>query len=415
VSSAVADPVASAPRDFVVLGEGCYSLKAAGLSLTVDRLRIERHELVGELAIYCTLPGSQTIGQDQAVSIADFNLSSLRSRLDRARFLAERAKALDYDWFSLIEDLCQRVITAERSGRPAVFLRDLARPTEDPEIEVDGFPLLRQHATIVFGDCATGKSQLALYWGGNLANAGYRVLFADWELSADDHRLRLERLFGSDMPPVQYVRCDRPLTAEVDRLRRICRAESIDLVIVDSIAVASDGPPEAAEVATSFFRALRSLGPVGALCLAHITKGEAGDMKPFGSAFWANLARSTWNIKQTATDPGRMAVGLYHRKANLSGLRPALGYELEFDAERTMVRRVSVAETAELAEHLPLKDRIRHAVRTRPMTIAALADEIGARVDTVDRTIRRYPGMFRRLPGGEDGAARIALAERRTG
>jgi len=35
---------------------------------------------------------------------------------------------------------------------------------------------------------------MALYWAGILAQRDLHVLYADWELSEGDHRVRLERL-----------------------------------------------------------------------------------------------------------------------------------------------------------------------------------------------------------------------------
>jgi len=61
-------------------------------------------------------------------------------------------------------------------------------------------------------------------------------------------------------------------------------------VILDSVAFACEGPPEAAETAAAYYWALRLLG-VGSTSIAHITKAEGGDQKPFGSAFWHNGAR----------------------------------------------------------------------------------------------------------------------------
>ena len=104
------------------------------------------------------------------------------------------------------------------------------------------------------------------------------------------------------MPGLFYVRCERPLTEEADRLRRIIREERIDFGIFDSVAFACDGPPEAAETASAYFRALRSLR-IGSLNLAHITKSESGDQRPFGSIFWHNHARATWFIKRATDTP----------------------------------------------------------------------------------------------------------------
>src|SRR6185369_10696077 len=112
------------------------------------------------------------------------------------------------------------------------------------------------------------------------------------------------------------------LVYEVDRLTRIVRDRHIDYAVFDSVAFASDGPPEAAEVAGRYFRAVRQIG-CGSLHIAHISKAENGDQKPFGSAFWHNGARSTWfakraNEETSGTEP--LNLGLFHRKSNLGRL-----------------------------------------------------------------------------------------------
>src|SRR5262249_12726813 len=157
----------------------------------------------------------------------------------------------------------------------------------------------------------------------------------------EDHRDRLERLFGPDMPTVHYIRCDRALVSEADRIAREVRRLSIEYLICDSIAFATAGPPEAAEHATAYFRAVRQVG-VGSLHLAHITKGENSDQKPFGSSFWHNSARATWYVKQASasTDGQRVTIGLFNRKSNLTRVQPALGFQFEFTDVSTIVHRV---------------------------------------------------------------------------
>ena len=112
--------------------------------------------------------------------------------------------------------------------------------------------LLTRHPVILFGDGGTGKSMVALHAGGQLARRGIRVMLADWEFDGREHRERLGRLFGSDMPDILYARCDRPLVFEADRLRRIVTAEQVQYVILDSVAFASNGPPESAEAASAY-------------------------------------------------------------------------------------------------------------------------------------------------------------------
>jgi hypothetical protein len=393
------------PRIFQRLDEGRYrfALDGFGLEFTVDRLRRRFDELVGELTVCCDLPGARTSG-DSILSVADFNLSSLRAREERARYLAKRAQADEIDWAGLLEEFVQRVQRAERTGQPAVSLRTLPRPTPDTAIEIEGLALLERHPTIWFGDGGVGKSLLGLYIAGRLAQRGIRTALFDWELAAEDHRERLEQMFGPNMPDVLYVRCTRPLVHEAERLRRIARDEEIVFPIYDSIAFACDGPPEAAEVAGRYFQAVRQIGG-GSLHLAHVSRAAEADQKPFGSTFWHNGARSTWNIKLADTVPGtnQITVGFYHRKVNLGGLRPAVGFEITFGAERTEFRRVDVADVSDLAGHLSVRQRMAHLLRRGAMSPDLIAEELQADVETVKRTARRYKQQFTVIPGGSLG------------
>ncbi|MCL4853139.1 MAG: hypothetical protein KJZ78_17400, partial [Bryobacteraceae bacterium] len=129
-TSLVADLASSKSdeRHFTMLGDDRYSFDVPGVAvLEIDRLRRERHELQGELAVWRNLHGERTI--DATLSIGDFNVSSVRARSDRAKLLADRARTNDsVDWSRLLEEFCQRVLAAERTGNPAVDLRELPRP-----------------------------------------------------------------------------------------------------------------------------------------------------------------------------------------------------------------------------------------------------------------------------------------------
>lgn len=373
-----------------------------------DRLRWDRDELFGQLSVSCGLPGARTY--EGSVSLGTFNFSSTRSRRERAREIAERVRAHQIDWLGMLEEVCQRILKAERRGEPAVMLRDVPRPNPDEEFEIAGFRCPKHHGTIVFGDGGTAKSYHALYTGGLLAARGVRVAFLDWELDADAHRLRLERLFGREMPDLRYVRCDRPLVYEVDRLRKIVRDERLEFAVFDSIGYACPGPPEAAEIAMGYFRAVRQL-TIGSLHVAHVRQGENNDQRPFGSTFWHASARSTWFVKlaATSTDGHQITIGLFNRKSNLTALRPAIGYEITFDGDRTRFDPIAVADVQELAEALPLWMRMKQAVSHKPKTLVELAEELGATVDTLDRTVRRKSGLFTRVAKDADGRTRIAL------
>jgi len=396
---------------FEALHEGAYrmTVPAAGTELSVDFLRRDGAQLKGELLVRCTLAGARTFGG--VLSIGDLNLSSARTRQSHAKYLEERAQAKDIDWTGMLEEFAQRVLAAERTGAPAVLLSDLPRPAPDEALEVDGLPLLARHPAILFGDGGCGKSYLALHVAGNLAGRGLRVAYFDWELAGEDHRDRLERLFGPSMPEISYARCARPLVYEAERLRRIVREREIQFAIFDSVAFACDGPPEAAEVAGRYFQSLRQLGEIGSLHVAHVSKAaEGADQKPFGSVFWHNGARASWNVKlaESSPDDRQITVGLYNRKANLGGLRAAVGFELAFGEQTTCVRRVDLQDVPDLAAGLSVRQRMAAALRRGAMTREALAEEIGAKPETIKRTANRYSRQFAVIDGGLVGLAKGA-------
>jgi hypothetical protein len=336
----------SSTREFSIVGEDHYRLTMSSLGIVFDinRLRREHHELIGELAVRCELPGARTV-VGSSLSIADFNLSSARARSERAKMLAERAQTKDLDWAALLEEFCQRALQADRAGLPAIDLRTLPPRAPDGDIEVDGLHLLRDHPTVLFGDGGAAKSYLSLYVAGRLAERGMRVAIFDWELAGEDHRDRLQRLFPEGMPRVLYARCERPLVHEADRLRRIVRENEIEFCIFDSVAFACDGPPESAEVAGRYFRAVRQIGG-GSLHIAHVNKGENSDQKPFGSAFWHNGARSTWYAQRAeeVPDGSIIRVGLFNRKTNLGMLRQPISFTVTFTEDCTTFRRAHIAD-----------------------------------------------------------------------
>ena len=404
--------LAALKRIFTVFGEDRYRLEIPELAIAVevDRLRRERHELIGELSVACGLPGAYTVDGD-SLSIADFNLSSARARQDRATLLAKRGNAGNLDWAGLIEEFCQRVLKAERTGQPAIDLRSVPRPNAaDQMIEVAGLALPKRHSSILFGDGGTAKSYTALHTAGLMAQTGIKVAYFDWELAADEHRDRLERLFPEFMPKIWYARCERSLVHEADRLRRIVRENDIQYAVFDSVAFACDGPPEAAEVAGRYFRAVRQIG-VGSLHVAHISKAEGADKKPFGSTFWHNGARATWfaQLSEGSREGDVLQIGLFNRKSNLGRLKPAIGFSIAFTDERTTFRRSNVADSPDLAGQLSVRQRMAYLLRSGALDPSRIAEEIDAEVETVRRTARRCKGQFTVIEGG-----RIGLLEKRS-
>jgi hypothetical protein len=255
----------------------------------------------------------------------------------------------------------------------------------------------------LFGDGGCAKSYTALFTAGRLAQMGVPVCYCDWELEPNEHRTRLQRLFPDHMPRVLYARCDKPLVYEADRLRRVVLDNEIEYAIYDSIAFACDGPPEAAEVAGRYFRAIRQIGG-GSLHLAHVTKSEGGDKRPFGSAFWHNSARSTWFATASdSRDNEILRVALFHRKSNLGRLRPPTGFDITFSEDRTVFRRANPASNPDFAAQLSVRQRMAYLLKGGSLDADRIAEELGADVETVKRTVRRYKDKFVVIKGGRIG------------
>ena len=393
--------------EFEAIDEDRYRLTVPGCaSFEVDYLRRKGGQLVGELLVRTNLPGARTY--DGVLSVGDFNLSSTRIRQAQARYLEDRSQAGDLDWTGWLEEFSQRVIAAERAGQPSIPLHEVPIPDRGQPLEVDGFPLLDRHPVCVFGDGGAGKSSLGLYVAGELSSQGLGVGYCDWELAGEDQKNRLLKMYPSKPPWVEYIRCDRPLTFEAERIRRITREKDLDYLIFDSVAFASDGPPEAAETAARYFQAMRRIGPLGSLHIAHVSKSfDGADRKPFGSVFWFNGFRACWNLKiaESPPDEAKISIALHCRKFNLGAPRPSLGFEFRFDSERTSVHKVDVAEVPDLAAGLSITQRVWSCLRAGPKTKEEIASELeDVKPDSLRRTLNRglKTGKLVRFPGAEE-------------
>jgi hypothetical protein len=402
-------------REFERISEGRYQFVVPELSTDFDvqHVRRERHQLFGEVTVYCGLKGVQTY--NGVLFTADVNLSSLRDREQFTRTLASRTSSATETnrWAAIVSELAVRIKQAEEVGSGVVNLKDVPRPDAAQFYRVGGLLLPHAHPALLFGDGDSLKTYIGDHILLKLGKQGVRSGIADWELEAADHRDRGERLIR-EAPDVFHWKCTRPLIHEADRLARDIHEHRIQYLLVDSAAPACNGRPEDSENASAFFRALRTFG-IGSLIIGHTNRSEQADQKPFGSVFWFNLSRAIWYVKRAeAALPGSIEIGLYPRKFNLGAPQRPTALKFTFTDTETTVTSVDIAGIESLAAKLPLKDRIAHLVRVRARTIAELAAELHDEAESISRTIRRYSGdnakvkLFTRLPD-----ERIALLERR--
>ncbi len=390
--------------------------KPQSVIIEIDHVHSERGgEVKGEVTVYSTARGASEL-----LHRSNLTLSGIRSRQELANYLTKRTPGEALDWTTFIETAAVLTIAAFREGEPAVLLRDLQPPTEA------GYALhplvLDDEPTIWFGDGGDGKSLLALAAAAVIASGradilpGYaparrrKVLYIDFEFTGREHRDRLERICGPDMPAVLYLRCDGALTYEVDRIQRVVRDWGAEFLVIDSVAFACHDAPETSIAAQEFFRALRRIG-LGALCIAHVTKAEGGDQKPFGSAFWHNGARATWYAKRDG-EGDSISLGLFNRKANTGPKFGARGFTIDFTADRGPIHfhQSDVSDVPALADRLPLAVRIAAAVKHRALSYVEIAEEVGSTHEIVRKTIKRKDGTFVEVVR-EDGITRWGLRQ----
>lgn len=398
-----------------------------GITITADDIKRKSDELIALLCVRSTMIGLRTV-EDDILKTGTLNFYAPTSRVTWVKSLraACPGEAQSIDWDTFLERFVNQVIKAERVGDPMVRLGDVAL-SEGNRYLIPGL-VSAEETTIWFGDGGSMKSYLALAALATVATGSDRFLgtypterrnvgYVDWEWGAQAHRRRLGRIASDNLPDIPYIRCDRPLTAEVPRLQRLVHEHQLGFLVLDSVVFGCDGPAENSDTAGRYIMAVRQLG-VPCLLIAHITKSEDGDKKPFGSAFWHNSARLTWLIKKAGEYGDESVVGMFNRKNNDD--RPldpkAFRFVFSDDQGTTVISPASSAEMASepgIAERMPLKDRIVAAIQDGPRTIIDISTETGMTAQTVNTTVRREESKGRTFVRvmGTDNVYRIALKD----
>lgn len=294
---------------------------------------------------------------------------------------------------------------------------------------------------LLFGDGGSCKTYISMGMMFALATGtpflGYqpkkkvKSLFLDYENDLGKFRDRVYAIGASVGEPfdidavstqIRYLNCSGGTVADrLPRIREIIEARGIDLVVVDSALGACGGTPESAETTGRYFEAINSLG-VTTLTIAHVSRGAMdqentmkGQMHSFGSIFWRNYPRATWNVQKLGDDEDgekTKRIAMYHRKANDGPLHPMVPLEVDF-ANPGMVG-IRVGKRSDWEDARPLSDRIlaylmRHGSSKRTDIERHLE---GERPESIKTTLRRLRDRGKiRLIGGEGGEYALGVEE----
>lgn len=350
-------------------------------------------------AEFTVIDGDKTLCEGQRV-----NLNGDKSRLTKKVHEYDGRLKLP-DWARLIDSTSALVLRRYREGEPPYRL-NADTPVEDLSYQVN--PLVHpRKVTILYGDGGLGKSSVALFIG-MLVAAGEsaaglravrgRVLFLDYEDTLDVHARR-RRAIAECHPALRaaeliYQAHHEPIWNILPALLRLVQLERIDFIILDSLAAATCGDASA-EAATKAFRALRMLN-CGALVLGHIPKMNEQQQEAgiYGSVFYKNFARSTWELRrEQEVGADESVLGLFNRKTNLSRLHPPIGLRVRQNATNTAMafEACDLSQTLELERGLPIASRIRNFLEKDGgvYTAKEISESLSAPLSTVKSTLSR--------------------------
>lgn len=379
---------------------GIYTLEWAEDSIKVVTSKVRQHrdgKVTGEIWITTTATNSHS-----HLHQAQFNFSSTQARTSLAKVMA--GKYSNANWGNVLEQLCFYVLAWVRQGEPVL---ELSADGDFKPPEYLLYPvLLKDEPTIIFGEGESAKSLIGLLfsiiiglpWVDNpfklqTLNAPSKILYLDWETSKAEIGWRLKCFReGLDLPnlSINYRRCALPLADDMEQIHEMIQKTNSNFLIVDSIAAASGGDVNSAEVALRFFSALRQL-KITSLLIAHTAKNADGKARTvYGSAFYFNSARSVWLVKRVSeTDETEINVGLFHKKHNNSqGFKP-IGFKMMFNEHKTTVELQDVKQVGEFLQETSLPTRITELLKNGAAPAGEIAEALEAGKESTRSTLNR--------------------------
>jgi hypothetical protein len=404
-----------------------YEWPESGLGLTLSRIRDHRGDLSGEIHV------QSVNGKVDHVHRARLSLLSTQSRQGLVRFLQTRGTE-EINWQDVIEQACEITIRKWREGAPIERLADIPDPPPHRDL-IRGY-LPAGETSVSFADGGSLKSTIAACVVGVAVASGHAVvpgldpqitgpvLYLDWESSGTEHKARVSatcRQLGIPIPrDLLYQRQFKPLVDQDLWLRETVAELDVKVLFLDSLVPAVGGEPKDAAPIAALFNTLRSLGAgVTSHVIAHMSKAEAGReqgrARAYGSVFVENLARSVWELRVSEANSyeGSVTVGLYHRKANVGALKKPFGLEVAFDetGSPAAFTRVDVRDVADLADRLPLTQRIREALKSGRRSTAELVTMLNATDGAIRKAASRMDDV--RGMGGSQGRGNASVWELR--
>jgi AAA domain len=236
-----------------------------------DRLSDAGNRVSAELTV--------KLGDTELLGETTIGLKSESSRDKIAKTL--KGLASSFPWKRLLERACTATCKRYQVGEPIIVLD----PADSVHVPYLLNPFIHQgHPSLIYAPGGSLKSYFGLYFAllashgaqqNGLAALRVPVLYLDWELNQQTVGGRL-RAFQIGHPELaQYVpfyrRCERPLHQEIAPIARHVAEHGVELLILDSAAMACGGDLNKPETVIQLTRSLRTIG-CSSLLLAHVSK-----------------------------------------------------------------------------------------------------------------------------------------------
>ena len=326
---------------------------------------------------------------------ADRTVTSLVNTLNRRTSEA-------FQWERIMDHVSEMCDLKLTQGKPATWI-GYDPNVEAPEAIIAPF-IHANEATILSADGGTGKTTFAnavllTYSTGAPVVPGLTVpepapaLFLDWEGNPSVHRFLTTRLLAGvgerTTEALLYMQCRGRLIEQVDHIHKTIDEYGIKLIVVDSASWACGGDAESMETVSYYERALSDIG-CASLNLAHTAK-HSDQNKPFGSVFWHNMARSSWQMRQLREETDSIHVALFHRKSNYHQRHAPLGYRINFSNNTITFTQENVSEHFD--KDLELHQRIKLYLLNEPnQTARDVAEDLNESQAAVANCLRRGEG-----------------------
>lgn len=336
---------------------------------------------------------------------AIINLSSDQTRMRLAKDCQTRYGSDDIDWYAVIEQLADTATTRFKEGEEVVELASGA-DVKPPEHIIEPF-IVKNYPNVIFGDPGSFKSNFVLALC-MLAGISYhdnalnipvpdeplKILWLDWETDRETVNWTMTRLqngIDNNAFFLHYRKCLYPLKQDVEQVKRTIDKVGADMIVIDSLGLASGGEPKETEPALSFFQALRQL-KVTSLIIGHNSKNKEEKSKSiYGNMYYTALARNIWEVRKVA-EPGdeEIDIALFHRKAPpFSRLQKAFGYKISFEPDRIDIKAQEATTVREFVDQMGTPARIENLLLDGAMTKSEIVASLGISDSTCRQALKR--------------------------